>query len=620
MSTTRNRSLTRQVLDRLPEHDILQRSDKSALFLGKTERGREIWLDRNQMTRHILVSGSTGSGKTELLMSLCANAMAAGSGVLFVDGKGDVATYAKIYALATMMGRQDDVLLINFSNTRAAYLDDGELLSNTIDPFNRVAARQLVQMLVSLMDEVSGDGAMWKGRAVAMLTVVVDCVSWLRDIGHTKVNVHTYREYTSLRRIVDLAYSDKYPDMPGPIRRSARAYLSSLPGFVAEKMHRQSQTTLDQHGYLEMQMTRIFSSLAEDYGHIFASTSSHVDMVDVVLGRRILVVLLPVLEKSPVEVANLGRIVVSVLKNMMAAAMKTPTHGSWETVVDKRPTNADYPFMVIFDEASYYLTEGMSQMAGQARSLNFALVFATQDIESLEEASKKEASAIIANTSTKIFMRTERVPMMGRSLLPSVETYSNGRHHLDEIAKGDIEKLRSEMDRLKWEATWDRKYGRSPESQDRIRVLYDEMERMIAHKATLVEDNPSYSLEREARNLDKGEFIVVNGSNFLFGNGIHVTPSLPRPDLRLSVPVEWSPDEVAVSRHFDRPVRRKAAADALGALASGAIAPKPLSFAAMLSAPPESGVRSAIRRSFAVVRAYSIIEGTGKPDDKVYTL
>ncbi len=45
-----------------------------------------------------------------------------------------------------------------------------------------------------------------------------------------------------------------------------------------------------------MQLTRVFTSLADTYGHIVRTKLAEVDLKDVVLSRRILVVLLPALE------------------------------------------------------------------------------------------------------------------------------------------------------------------------------------------------------------------------------------------------------------------------------------------------------------------------------------
>ena len=105
-------------------------------------------------------------------------------------------------------------------------------------------------------------------------------------------------------------------DFPLHIHNALKAYLISLPGFQ-ESAPKQNDTVLEQHGYLQMQFTKLLGSLSDSYGFIFKTNLGEVDFKDVVLNRRILVVLLPALEKSTDELANLGKIIVACLKQMM---------------------------------------------------------------------------------------------------------------------------------------------------------------------------------------------------------------------------------------------------------------------------------------------------------------
>src|SRR3546814_10316631 len=91
----------------------------------------------------------------------------------------------------------------------------------------------------------------------------------MRDQHLIDLNVSEIRDHLTLKRIIDLADQSKFPDMRPDIRKSIKSYLSSLPGFQEEKGYKQSQTTLDQHGYLEMQFTKILGSLVDVYGYIF---------------------------------------------------------------------------------------------------------------------------------------------------------------------------------------------------------------------------------------------------------------------------------------------------------------------------------------------------------------
>src|SRR3546814_15580491 len=128
-------------------------------------------------------------------------------------------------------------------------------------------------------------------------------------------------------------------------------------------------------------------------------------MHDAVLGRRILVIMLPALEKSGDEIANLGKIVVATLKGMMGSTLGSQIEGDWEEIVEKRPTNSPSPFICILDEVGYYTVEGMALMAAQARSLGISMVYASQDIPAMMRLNDKQAKS---NASTTTHTQTTR--------------------------------------------------------------------------------------------------------------------------------------------------------------------------------------------------------------------
>ena len=69
------------------------------------------------------------------------------------------------------------------------------------------------------------------------------------------------------------------------------------------------------------------------YGYIFRTNLGEVDFWDVVINRRILVVLLPALEKSPEELSNLGKIIVASLKQMMASGLGAELEGPKKEII-----------------------------------------------------------------------------------------------------------------------------------------------------------------------------------------------------------------------------------------------------------------------------------------------
>ena len=380
----------------------------------------ELWFANEDMRTHMLIFGSTGSGKTEALVSIAFNALAQGSGFIYVDGKGDNSLYAKVFSMVRGMGREDDLLLINFmTGARDIVGPQERRLSNTLNPFCQGSSGMLTQLVVSLMGGASqsSDGDMWKGRAIAFVEALMRLLVYMRDEGAILLDANTIRNYFDLQRLEAIVIDKVFPrddqeainieSVPKVVTDPLRNYLGTLPGYNKEKKGKQVSQVLEQHGFITMQLVRSFSSLADTYGHILRTNLAEVDFKDVVLNRRILVVLLPALEKSPDELSNLGKIIVASLKAMMAAGLGESVEGDYRDVIERKPTNAPTPYLCILDEYGYYAVQGFAVVPAQARSLGFSVVFAGQDKPAFQKASKEEAASIGANTNIKICMKLE---------------------------------------------------------------------------------------------------------------------------------------------------------------------------------------------------------------------
>lgn len=392
-----------------------------AFFGNDRKTGEELWFANDDMRTHALIFGSTGSGKTECLVSLAYNALVQGSGFIYVDGKGDNSLYAKVFSMVRSMGREDDLLLINFmTGARDIVGPQERRLSNTLNPFCQGSSSMLTQLVVSLMGSSQGgggDGDMWKGRAIAFVEALMRLLVYMRDDGSVLLDANTIRNYFDLQRLESIVIDKVFPrddqesvnieSVPKLVTDPLRNYLNTLPGYNKEKKGKQVSQVLEQHGFITMQLVRSFSSLADTYGHIIRTNLAEVDFKDVVLNRRILVVLLPALEKSPDELSNLGKIIVSSLKAMMAAGLGEDVEGDYRDVILRKPTNAPTPYMCILDEYGYYAVQGFAVVPAQARSLGFSAIFAGQDLPAFQKASKEEAASIGANTNIKICMKLE---------------------------------------------------------------------------------------------------------------------------------------------------------------------------------------------------------------------
>ncbi len=390
-------------------------------FGNKKNTNEELWFANEDMRTHVLIFGSTGSGKTQALMSLAFNALVQGSGFLYVDGKGDNSVFASIFSMVRFMGREDDILLISFmTGARDIVGAQEKRLSNTMNPFCSGSSSMLTELVVSLMDsssQSSSDGDMWKGRAMVFVAALLKVLVYMRDQGKILLDANSIRSYFDLTKLEAIGLDKVFPrdnqdpvplaDAPDVVLEPIMNYLITLPGFDRAKKGKQSGTVFEQHGFITMQLTRVFGSLADTYGHIIRTNLAEVDLKDVVLNRRILVVLLPALEKSPDELSNLGKVIIASLRAIMASGLGEGVEGTYRDVIGRKITNAPTPYMCILDEYGYYAVKGFAVVPAQARSLGFSVIFAGQDLPAFQKASKEEAASIGANTNIKICMKLE---------------------------------------------------------------------------------------------------------------------------------------------------------------------------------------------------------------------
>lgn len=406
--------------DPLPGSDKPRKARGIYFFGNEISSGDELWFANDDMRTHVLIFGSTGSGKTEALISWAYNALLQASGFIYVDGKGDNGLFAKLFSMVRSMGRTDDMLLINFmTGARDVIGPQEKRLSNTLNPFANGSSSMLANLVTSLMDSssASSDGDMWKGRAIGFVEALMRVLVTMRDAGHILLDANSVRNYFLLPKleamVIDKLFlrdgdeSISLEGLPPSVLEPIQNYVLNLPGYNKEKKGKQVSQVLEQHGFITMQLTRVFTSLADTYGHILRTELAEVDLTDVVLNRRILCVLLPALEKSPDELSNLGKVIIATLKAMMAAGLGDSVEGDYHELIETKPTNADTPYLCILDEYGYYAVEGFAVVPAQARSLGFSVVFAGQDLPAFQKASKEEAASIGANTNIKVCMKLE---------------------------------------------------------------------------------------------------------------------------------------------------------------------------------------------------------------------
>lgn len=357
---------------------------KGISYLGREISTKlEIWSSDSDLRTHMLVLGTTGSGKTEFLLGLVYNALMQNSGFIYTDGKGDVNLWKNVFRLARYLGREGDLLLLNFLTSGRDFLDkQKDRTTNTMNPFALGSSGMMIELIISLMDDSGGGGDMWKGRAIAFVAGLTRALTFLRDRGYLLLDANTFITYMSELSVIEtMVWDKKIPGLGKEIQvddplfekvlSPLKAFILTLPGYKKEAKGSQEQKTLEQYGFITMQLLRLFSDLSYTYGYLFQTSLGEVDMYDVVINRRILVVLLPALERAPDSLKMLGKMIVGAIKQMMAGCLGNRVEGAVREIVDARPTNAAVPYYVVLDEYGYYAVLGFAVAPAQARSLGF---------------------------------------------------------------------------------------------------------------------------------------------------------------------------------------------------------------------------------------------------------
>lgn len=392
--------------------------EKSAgiMCLGHARRrflGRELWLTRDDCLRHMQLLATTGSGKTEALLSLQLNSICMGRGMTFSDGKAETRLAYAIWSLLRRYGQEDNYYVLNFLNGGRDRFD--ELLgndrtrpqSNSINFFGDAIATFIIQLMESLLPQVGTSEAGWQDKAKPMLYGLVYALYYKCKKENIRLSQSLIQKHLPLRKLTGLYIEGRQNGWHDEALNALEAYLSTLTGFRMELISRPSewdQGVYDQHGFLIQQFSRMLAMFNDVYGHIFSSDAGDIDIKDVLHNDRTLVVLIPALELSKSESANLGKLYISAKRMVIARDLGYQLEGKRKDVLISKKFWNPFPYPDVHDELGSYFAPGMDDLAAQMRSLGLMLVISAQDIQRFVAQFKGEYQTVNANTLVKWFM------------------------------------------------------------------------------------------------------------------------------------------------------------------------------------------------------------------------
>lgn len=308
---------------------------KGSLIYGiEYIRGMLLVTNKDNETRHSLVLGSTGSGKTVLILSLLIQAMLQpGTSAVVVDGKADIELFWKIAAILKRLNRLHDLLVMNCLSPvdcmDSTSVHDDQTISHTMNPLNFGTPDQMRTITMGLgHSSEGGDAAFWQGRSSTMVGALFQYMVYERDYEKKDLNFEIVRQTMTLKEMIKKAART---EVPMSFRNSIQQYLKTLPA-INDEFFTMTEEEIDnaeiyhkadeQHIYNLMMVSQTMSELNETLAHIFVTKLSNINMTDVCYGGRVLLVLLPSIAKSPDAVAGLGRLQLESLRPVLMKAAR----------------------------------------------------------------------------------------------------------------------------------------------------------------------------------------------------------------------------------------------------------------------------------------------------------
>lgn len=379
-----------------------------------SDKPYELWLSFSHLLTHCLLLGSTGSGKTETLVSMTANYLSVGSGVMYADAKAAPKLGWQIFSLARYFGREEDFRALNYIKGNTSLKPDPAVRrGNNVNLFAYGSAESITQIIVSLMPPGGGENKLFSERAVGLISAVMPALVDLRDKAGLKITPGVVRKALEFEEVQKL---NRAKPVTPESREALRAYLTSLPGYSENPVDRngrptdkQAEEVTRQFGFAQAYFTRALASLSDTYGDIYMVGRGEINFLDQVLRRRICIVMIPALEKAPDEMKNLAKIVLAAQKNAISTGLPPDIEGRKEDVLDNLPTTAPTPYGIINDEFAFMMTPGYGAVLAQARGLFCAVTIAGQDYAGMKREDADEAEQIAENTRLKIIMASEGI-------------------------------------------------------------------------------------------------------------------------------------------------------------------------------------------------------------------
>lgn len=333
-------------------------ADRDGLLIGEGEGSRVLRLTTAERLRHTHVIGATGSGKSNLLLSMIEQDLRSDQGLCVVDPHGDLADQV----LARVPEeRWDQVVLLDPSR-------NAQVIGwNALDAWHEAEREILASDMVSVFQRLSTS---WGDQ---MTTVLSNAVLALLDVpeAHTLLELKRFLSEQDFREQIVSRLTDQYVrsfwinEWPGlKAKRAAVPILTRLDGLLRQRRVR--ETLCVREGGLD------FRSVLDRSGIIVARFAGG--------------------EIGEANASLLGSLLITRLYQAALSRSLVP-HGERQA------------FFLYADEFQEVATPSMRTLFSAGRKYGLGLTVAHHDFRQLRRAGEDLEHSLLTNTHTRISFR-----------------------------------------------------------------------------------------------------------------------------------------------------------------------------------------------------------------------
>lgn len=402
------------------------------VYVGNERRtGKQVWFRFKDFLRHGIVYGGTGSGKTEFLLCLAFNFMAAGGSLLWADAKAGANTPHKISWMCHRFGREDDMLFVNFIKPEGK--DPTKLVhqtTHTINPCTEGSENEIATMGRSLMPDMGeggGSNQSFADNAQVLINSLTAALVDLRDSGHIALSWDVFRDHVQLPKVLELAEDKR---LSTKARDKIRRFAYGIAGVDPSKgPSEQEQMAFQQFGFIASYTLSGLAKLTDDYDYIYGARYGDVSYRDAVFRGRCVASFIPAMKNTPEEIKMLGKLDLVGKRAALAEGLPSQLEGTGRSAYKEEIYNGKIvPSLSVTDEYQEIQVEGNSVTVKQGRSLGFAVLVGLQNYSGL--GSEEETNNYDENTDIKMLGRnqgSETVEAISKSLSKAMVAQSEGR-------------------------------------------------------------------------------------------------------------------------------------------------------------------------------------------------